>query len=112
MSARREEAVLRRCYYCAATLVKRRDYQAAADRWKPLDTGDDLAWVNQQWQQEHGAPYEHLSSRGARHKCPQCRHKIAAFPPRPAGGAAAAVPPAAAVAPSGVAVRACRYLAL
>ena len=58
MDARRQHTVLRTCYYCDATLLKKGNYQAAADRWKPLDTGDDLAWVNQQWQQEHGAPYE------------------------------------------------------
>ena len=109
MSARRDEAVLRKCYYCAATLLKKGNYSTAAKAWRPVDTGHDFVWVNQQWQQKYGAPHERLNWRDAQHKCPQCGSKIKAFPPRPASGAVAAVPLAGTVALPEVVVTASAY---
>ena len=108
MSARRDEAVLRKCYYCAATLLKKGNYSTAAKAWHRVDTGDALARVNEQWLHKYGAVHEDTHPRGARHKCPECRRKIAAFWPLDLGGAAAVAPP---VALSGVAVVSgtCRY---
>ena len=90
MAARRQHTVLRTCYYCDATLLKKGAYEAAGRSWKPVETGEDLASFVQQWLLLHSPVYEHDHRWGAQHKCPSCRSKILAFPPPDACGAAAA----------------------